>query len=215
MPNVKCGDATPYAPLMLPYAPVHCRGLVCSIFFFFCTGISSFSLTNLVGTYVSPAECSGFSSTIVSIDSSSYSAWFSSDVLPPGVSRRIDGQYVQEENRIYLVVACILSEWIIKKPREPSLRLNVERWNLTNINQTIVLMKDDALKLWRKEQHQIGCDILIKVSDFPRRSNETITYPSLNVLTQGLGSVGSLDFTNQPPLLNAAGSGLEISEKPE
>ena len=147
---------------------------------------SGYAVTNIVGTYASPLECSGFQSVAVSIGTNWYSSWFESDVLPQDKARPIrGGTYCRQGNDLYMVLICILSEWVIANPRDPAIVPRVEKWTLTNINESVVLMRDDALACWTNENRIMPYGVLIKIGDTTTELLRDVKHPSIKDIENG------------------------------
>ena len=120
-----------------------------------------------LGVYASPDEVSGFSGTVLALETGSnhgiaYRMHFYSDVSSPddieaGESR---GSCLTDGRTLYLPVA---SGFMIRG--KPRLLASIDRYTLVDLNGQHVLMRDDAYHTFRMQNKLHDYGILIKVSD--------------------------------------------------
>lgn len=128
------------------------------------TKVTPHAETSWLGVYTSPAEIMG--STRVSVESFrgdelSYRMIYRTDVVVSGEieQRENRGEILTDADKLYLPVA---SGYYTDG--KPSLNATITRYTRLQINGYTVLMRDDALKIYREQNRLHAYGILIKVA---------------------------------------------------
>jgi hypothetical protein len=138
------------------------------------------------GVYATPVEISGFSGTTLCLQagyqgSPQYRMRFYSDVISGDAIKQEElfGGFLTDGDALYLPRA-----FGFVREGVTSLMATVDRYTLVTINGHKVLLRDDALRAYRKEDKLYDYGILIKVDDRPDAivDLEKVQHPSIRSL---------------------------------
>jgi hypothetical protein len=119
----------------------------------------------LEGVYCTPAEIGGFSGTVLEIKAGKFRYWFYSDVSGGDTPKYpLTGEYTHQDGKLILNNA--------QAERE---------WSSDVLNGIPVLLRPDALKIWREQRKIYDYGVLIRVEGTVNNDGE-IARPSVKIL---------------------------------
>lgn len=160
-------------------------------------------LSSWIGIYSSTSEIGGFTGTVLSLEdafthgSLRYRMKFRSDVVVADMIRESekDGQPLVEGDELYLPEA---SGYVLDG--KTSLWASITRYTRVNLQGRTVLMRDDALRAFRKNNRLYDYGILIKVLDRgdPFLNLAAVKHESIKVLYQNTTGPWQDPFVHGP-----------------
>jgi hypothetical protein len=154
------------------------------------------------GTYVSTSEISGYSGTVLALDADGsdqgrYRMRFYSDahIANEIMQDEAWGSFLASGPHLYLPLAHGQME-----NGKPSLSASLERYTFAIINTHAVLLRDDALAAFRKDNKLYDYGILIRISDRSGMMEDLthLNHPSIKQLYSDPGKPWNDPFVHGP-----------------
>ncbi|QDV46084.1 hypothetical protein Enr13x_59880 [Stieleria neptunia] len=156
------------------------------------------------GVYASTSEVGMFTSTVLVIDDGSvghiaYNMKFTTDVGSVDDIRQdtLHGTVLTDKDKIYVPLAHGR-----KRDGQISLMASISRYTRVEINGKTVLLRDDALRAYKKDKKLYDYGVLIRVADYRGMRTmfdiEKITHPSIKILYKDKSKTWSDPFVAGP-----------------